>query len=921
MRNSGEDVVRFAADFEQHCEDSAPALFGAVRFNSNIGDLVPFGGQYPRYQLMLDVPVHGRVTGPGIDCGGPGAACLLTPASATVVALTATPDAGYVFGGWTGDCHGGLAASVHLNTVKHCAALFIPTIPAASRTLLNWKSSPGDYIGQGRTETYAAENSRWTVALRGGGRGVEVRITSLDDAAVSDWYLWFDAPEGQTLQPGTNYTGATRSPFATTTPGIWVFGNGRGCNQVEGEFHLRQFVLGPGNKVLRLALDFTQHCEQASAPPLTGSLHYNATVDMPTMALDKTSLRFAGVTSPLKGLPIMVTTGPQEVRLAQSGPGPVTWTATPSVPWLTVTPSSGTGSATLSVAVAMVYPLVQPSGTATITFTFVGTTSNPGPIDVTWTLSPSPLVTFGAFDTPIDHSTGVTGAVPFTGWALDSIDVIAVRICRETVPGEQVGISVLCNSTAQVYVGDATFIDGARPDVAAAFPTYPRSRRAGWGFMVLTNMLPAQGNGTYVFHAYAYARPTAALDLGGLPRVTDLGTKTLTCANASATKPFGAIDTPEQGGLASGAGYINFGWALTPQTKTIPFDGSTITVLVDGAPVGTADYNHFRSDIAAIFPGRTNSNGAVGFRIIDTTSLTNGMHTISWVVTDDQGSTEGIGEPVLHGVEWLRGVDSGAADRERRRPTRGARNFVPRQRPPTDTSVLARDRTSLAGRRGWDLSAPLRTFEPDDRGRVVVRSEEVNRIELHLGPDYTVGYLQTNDGQQALPIGSQIDGSGVFTWSPGVGFVGAYDFVFVRPSGDEAASRRDVRILLAPKGSGLVGPQVVVDSPRSQQDVAQPFVLGGWAADPSAAQGTGVATVHAWAYPLTGGPPVFLGATVYGGARPDVAAVHGDQFEASGFGLVVQGLSPGHYDLAVFAWSIEQAGFAPAKIVRVTVRP
>ena len=123
--------------------------------------------------------------------------------------------------------------------------------------------------------------------------------------------------------------------------------------------------------------------------------------------------------------------------------------------------------------------------------------------------------------------------------------------------------------------------------------------------MVLTNMLPAQGNGTYVFHAYAYARPTAALDLGGLPRVTDLGTKTLTCANASATKPFGAIDTPEQGGLASGAGYINFGWALTPQTKTIPFDGSTITVLVDGAPIGTADYNHFRSDIAAIFPGRT----------------------------------------------------------------------------------------------------------------------------------------------------------------------------------------------------------------------------------------------------------------------------------------------------------------------------
>ena len=44
---------------------------------------------------------------------------------------------------------------------------------------------------------------------------------------------------------------------------------------------------------------------------------------------------------------------------------------------------------------------------------------------------------------------------------------------------------------------------------------------------------------------------------------------------------------------------------------------------------------------------------------------------------------------------------------------------------------------------------------------------------------------------------------------------------------------------------------------------------------------------------------MFLGATAYGGARPDVAAVHGDQFKESGFGLVAQGLCPADdYDLA-----------------------
>ena len=39
-----------------------------------------------------------------------------------------------------------------------------------------------------------------------------------------------------------------------------------------------------------------------------------------------------------------------------------------------------------------------------------------------------------------------------------------------------------------------------------------------------------------------------------------------------------------------------------------------------------------------------------------------------------------------------------------------------------------------------------------------------------------------------------------------------------------------------------------------------------------------------------------------------------------GFGLVVQGLTPGNYDLAVFAWSTERADFVPAGTVRVTIR-
>ena len=209
----------------------------------------------------------------------------------------------------------------------------------------------------------------------------------------------------------------------------------------------------------------------------------------------------------------------------------------------------------------------------------------------------------------------------------------------------------------------------------------------------------------------------------------------------------------------------------------------------------------------------------------------------------------------------------------------------------------------------------------EDPSRVLVRSEEVNRIELLLGPGRQEGYLRTGRALMPLPIGSHLDSaSGAFTWAPGPGFVGTYDLVFVRHAAGRAVARREVRIVLAPKRSGSTSPQLVIEAPRAQQDAAQPFLVGGWAADLGAPSGTGVASLHVWAYPLTGGPPLFLGTATYGGMRPDVAALYGDQFGESSYGLVVQGLPHGHYDLAVFAWSAEKADFVVARSLRITVR-
>jgi hypothetical protein len=244
---------------------------------------------------------------------------------------------------------------------------------------------------------------------------------------------------------------------------------------------------------------------------------------------------------------------------------------------------------------------------------------------------------FGAVDTPTENATGIEGAIPVTGWALDDTGVTRVVVSRDAVAGEPAG--------ALIYVGDAVFVEGARPDVAALYPAYPRSTRAGWGFMLLTNMLPNQGNGTFKIWLHAVDREG---------HQTLLGTRTFTCANSAATMPFGTLDTPGQGATVSGSAYVVFGWALTPPSGTIPTDGSTIWVYVDGVPVGHPVYNNYRSDIATLFPGYANSDGAIGYYVLDTTKLSNGIHSIAWSVTDDLGRSAGIGSRYF----WVKNTET-----------------------------------------------------------------------------------------------------------------------------------------------------------------------------------------------------------------------------------------------------------------------
>jgi len=114
------------------------------------------------------------------------------------------------------------------------------------------------------------------------------------------------------------------------------------------------------------------------------------------------------------------------------------------------------------------------------------------------------------------------------------------------------------------------------------------------------------------------------------------------------------------------------------------------------------------------------------------------------------------------------------------------------------------------------------------------------------------------------------------------------------------------------------GGRMSIDAPTAGASVYQPFTIAGWAFDAAAPSGTGVDTVHVWAYP-DGGAPRFVGAAAYGGNRPDIGTAFGSRFAASGFSLQATGLPTASYTLAVFARSLVSGTFDLVRTVRVTL--
>jgi len=469
----------------------------------------------------------------------------------------------------------------------------------------------------------------------------------------------------------------------------------------------------------------------------------------------------------------------QKILISNTGTGTLNWSASIESPWLSCSPNTGNDN---SVVTVNINPggLSPGSYTGNILISDPQASNSPQSVNVVLIIysSQSNSSPFGSFDTPTNGSI-VQSSIPVTGWALDDILVDKVKIYRKS-------------GDSEIYIGDAVFVEGARPDVEQAYPEYPLNYKAGWGYMMLTNFLPNGGNGTYTFSAIA-------MDIEG--NEVSLGNKTITCNNTDAVKPFGAIDTPSQGGASSGDDFVNWAWVLTPQPNRIPVDGSTINVYIDGVNLGHPKYNIYRPDISALFPGYENSDGASGYFTLDTTAYENGVHTLQWTATDSAGNTDGIGSRYFS-VE-------NTVNRQQLFFQEWNNNYYE-----VPTELLK----SIYIKRGFSHTSPQKIF-PDTKGRVTIEIRELERIVIGFNSDpeekiehYTFpglrelkpqtwrGFLLVGEQVRSLPTGSFLDSEkGIFYWQPGPGYLGEYSFIFIEKGIGGVESKRMISVNILPK--------------------------------------------------------------------------------------------------------------------------
>lgn len=172
-----------------------------------------------------------------------------------------------------------------------------------------------------------------------------------------------------------------------------------------------------------------------------------------------------------------------------------------------------------------------------------------------------------------------------------------------------------------------------------------------------------------------------------------------------------------------------------------------------------------------MFPGFTNSAGAGGWFMLDTTTYSDGQHTIAWVVTDDCNRTSGVGSRYFT---------------IRNEVSTPALQTSPHTRAVGPATLEA----MVIGRDG--AATILRSDSSADRVIMLAHGE---RLEVQVPRGFDDAAQLVGQARRPLPVGATWDsGQHRFVWEPAAAFLGAFDLVFTRIAG--SSERIHVRVII-----------------------------------------------------------------------------------------------------------------------------
>ena len=228
---AGTTINKAAIDFEQHCEDALPALFGFIRYNSTLGVLDQDADTVS--DIQDNCPADDNADQLDTDGDKVGDAC----------------------------------------------------DPVLGTTLVTMQSSsPADWVGLGKSYQFTMAS--------GGVYMSHDTDTGYAEVKAGDFTFEFSGVGVNPLAVGA-YPGATRHPFnLSTEPGLSVSGEGRGCNQLVGSFNVLELVRGNDGMVKNFAADFIQYCDEG--PALKGLVMFNSNLFAHAGAKLGSTVNFAG---------------------------------------------------------------------------------------------------------------------------------------------------------------------------------------------------------------------------------------------------------------------------------------------------------------------------------------------------------------------------------------------------------------------------------------------------------------------------------------------------------------------------------------------------------------------------------------------------------------------------------------------------